>query len=127
MCSFDHVPVSLSRFGVRAFGLSYVCRLLSFGTRHSTTQRPDMDGRETWQQESRVDRRLIRVEEAAQALSLGRSKTWELISSGELPTVRIGRAVRVPVRALDEWLQDQDNKKAGALKPAPTDSKAGKR
>ncbi|MGH7776551.1 MAG: helix-turn-helix domain-containing protein, partial [Candidatus Dormibacterales bacterium] len=43
---------------------------------------------------------LLRVEEAADRLSLGRSKVYELIREGRLPVVHIGRSVRVPVRSL---------------------------
>ena len=47
---------------------------------------------------------LLRAEEVAEALGLGRSKVYELMASGELPTVRIGRAVRVPAEALRDWV-----------------------
>lgn len=47
---------------------------------------------------------LLRVEEAAKYLSLGRSKTYELIQAGELPAVRIGRSVRVSTAGLKAWL-----------------------
>jgi excisionase family DNA binding protein len=47
-----------------------------------------------------VDKLLLKVEEAADALSLGRSKTWELIQRNELPTVKIGRSTRVPAAAV---------------------------
>ena len=40
---------------------------------------------------------LLKVEAAAKLLSLGRTKTYALIASGELPVIRVGRAVRVPV------------------------------
>jgi excisionase family DNA binding protein len=46
------------------------------------------------------DKLLYTVPEAAAVLSLGDSKTWELISSGELESVRIGRARRIPRDAL---------------------------
>lgn len=48
---------------------------------------------------------LLTVEEAARALSLGRSKTYALLASGALPVVRIGRSVRVPAAALREWAE----------------------
>ena len=54
-----------------------------------------------------MDKLLLKVEEAADLLSLGRSKVWQLIQDGRLETVRIGRARRVPyaaVRALVEQL-----------------------
>lgn len=52
--------------------------------------------------ESRV---VVSVEQAAQQLGLGRSKTWELVRTGELRSVRAGRRVLVPVSALESFLQ----------------------
>ncbi len=51
------------------------------------------------------ERLLLTVEEAAQRLGIGRSFAWELVRRGELPSVRLGRLVRIPVGALDEWIQ----------------------
>jgi excisionase family DNA binding protein len=51
------------------------------------------------------DKLLFTVPEAAQVLSLGDSKTWELIAAGELESVRIGRARRVPRDALDRYVE----------------------
>jgi excisionase family DNA binding protein len=50
-----------------------------------------------------VDKLLLRIEEAAEALSLGRSKTYELIQDGRLRVVKIGRATRVPVDAVRDF------------------------
>ena len=44
---------------------------------------------------------LLRVSEAAALLSLGRSKTYELIETGKLPAVRLDGALRVPRAAID--------------------------
>lgn len=48
---------------------------------------------------------LLRVEEAARMLRLGRATVYMLVSRGELPSVRIGRAVRVPAEALRRWIE----------------------
>jgi excisionase family DNA binding protein len=48
---------------------------------------------------------LLRADEVAKLLAFGRSKTYELMASGQLPVVRVGRAVRVPRAALDEWVR----------------------
>lgn len=48
---------------------------------------------------------LVSVEEAARALGLGRSKTYELIAEGALETVHIGRAARVPVDAIATFVE----------------------
>jgi excisionase family DNA binding protein len=52
-------------------------------------------------------RLLLRVDEVAAMLSLGRSKTYELIAIGVLPAVRLGRSIRVPAEALQRWLEAQ--------------------
>jgi excisionase family DNA binding protein len=54
-----------------------------------------------------MDAILIRAEEAGKLLGLGRSKIYEMLASGELPVVRVGRSVRVPVEALREWVSRQ--------------------
>ncbi len=47
---------------------------------------------------------LLKVETAADRLSIGRSKAWELVSAGELRTVRIGRSVRVPATEVEAFV-----------------------
>ncbi|MGA8725432.1 MAG: excisionase family DNA-binding protein [Acidimicrobiales bacterium] len=47
---------------------------------------------------------LLTVEEAAERLSIGRTKAFELIAKGELESVMIGRARRVPVQALEPFV-----------------------
>lgn len=47
---------------------------------------------------------LLRPEDAARLLSIGRSKLYALLAAGELPTIRIGRSVRVPRRGLEAWI-----------------------
>ena len=41
-------------------------------------------------------RLLLRPAEVAESLGIGRSKVYELISSGQLPSIRIGGSLRVP-------------------------------
>lgn len=53
-----------------------------------------------------VEPMLLRVDEVARALSLGRSKVYELIASGELPSITIGAARRVPLDALRAWIAE---------------------
>jgi excisionase family DNA binding protein len=48
---------------------------------------------------------LVKVAEAAEMLSLGRSKCYAMVQAGLIPSVRIGGAVRVPVHALNAWLE----------------------
>ena len=54
-----------------------------------------------------MERLLLKPTEAAEVIGLGRSKTYELISKGLIPSVRIGKSVRVPVAALRNWVEQQ--------------------
>ena len=48
---------------------------------------------------------LLRAEDVAKLLSLGRSRVYQLMTSGELPTVRIGsRLLRVEADTLKRWI-----------------------
>lgn len=50
---------------------------------------------------------LIRVAEAAKLLSVSKSTAYQLAAAGVIPTVRIGRAVRVPLSELRAWVRRQ--------------------
>lgn len=54
-----------------------------------------------------MERLLLRPVEAAEAIGVGRSKMYELLAKGELPSIRIGGSVRVPVDALRNWIDRQ--------------------
>jgi excisionase family DNA binding protein len=60
---------------------------------------------------------LLSIPQAGKALGIGRSKIYELISDGELETVHIGRAVRLPVDTVETFvrnLRQQPPRKPGA-------------
>jgi excisionase family DNA binding protein len=48
---------------------------------------------------------LYRVSEAAEACSLGRTKTYELIQRGLLKSVRVDGVLRVPASALQGFVE----------------------
>lgn len=48
---------------------------------------------------------LYRVNEAAEACSIGRTKLYELVNRGALRTVRIDGAVRIPVSSVEEFIR----------------------
>jgi excisionase family DNA binding protein len=66
------------------------------------------------QTEAPTQRLLLRIPEAAKALGLGRTKLYELITAGELPVIRVGRAVRVSVTALQKWVEEQGKQQLSA-------------
>ena len=52
---------------------------------------------------------LLKASEVADRLSIGRATAYEMMAAGVLPTVRIGRAVRVPARSLEIWIEEQQH------------------
>ncbi len=56
-----------------------------------------------------MEKLFIKPKEAAEVLCLGRSKIYELIADGTIPSVRIGKSIRVPVKELLEWVKRQSN------------------
>jgi excisionase family DNA binding protein len=61
---------------------------------------------------------LLKPDEVAQALAIGRSKAYALISDGIIPSVRLQGAVRVPVDLLRAWITKQ-------VKAAPEEGTTG--
>lgn len=53
-----------------------------------------------------VPARLVSVEAAAAALGIARTSCYDLISTGRLRSVTVGRRRLVPVQALDEFVQN---------------------
>lgn len=53
---------------------------------------------------------LLRPKRAFELLDISRSTGYAMLASGELPSVRIGRAVRVPVDELKAWIRRQTEK-----------------
>ncbi len=49
----------------------------------------------------------LKVPEVAEVLRIARSRAYELVGSGEIPSIRIGRSVRVSRRELDRWLESR--------------------
>lgn len=51
---------------------------------------------------------LLSIPEVAKTLGLGWTKVYELIASEGLPVVRFGRAVRVSVASLQQWIEQRE-------------------
>ena len=49
----------------------------------------------------------LRAEEVARRLRVGRSTAYKMMASGELPTIRIGRLLRVPLEDLRRWMEQR--------------------
>lgn len=51
----------------------------------------------------------LSVPQVAELLSIGRNTAYELVRSRQIRSVRIGRSIRVPRSALDEYLNAPTN------------------
>jgi excisionase family DNA binding protein len=51
------------------------------------------------------NRRTVTVDEAAQILGVGRNRAYELVHSGELRGIRIGRRWLIPFEAIEEFIE----------------------
>ena len=51
-------------------------------------------------------RPFLTVPEVAQLIGASPERTYALVSSGRIPSVRFGRRVRIPRPAFDAWISD---------------------
>lgn len=51
-------------------------------------------------------RLLLRVREASELCGMPASTGYALVASGEWPTVRNGRAIRIPTAGLLRWIEE---------------------
>lgn len=54
-----------------------------------------------------MEKLLLTTKEAREVLSLNRTRMYEMLAAGEIPSIRIGRAIRIPVKALEQWIEQQ--------------------
>lgn len=50
---------------------------------------------------------LLTIDEAREILRVGRNVMYELIRSGGVPHIKIGKQIRIPLRELEEWVKNQ--------------------
>jgi excisionase family DNA binding protein len=55
----------------------------------------------------RLERILLKPEEAALALGISRAKLYALLAAGVLPSIRLGASLRIPTAALAAWVNEQ--------------------
>jgi excisionase family DNA binding protein len=48
---------------------------------------------------------LVTVDQVAKMLSIGRTAAWELVRKHKIRSVKIGRTRRVPISAIQEYVQ----------------------
>ena len=54
-----------------------------------------------------TERLLLTIPEVAVRMGLGRSLVYQLVMSGDIPSIKLGRARRVPAKALDQFIEER--------------------
>ena len=73
----------------------------------SSSERPEIPA-----PRANIERVLLTVEEAAERLNIGRTRMFDLVKSGDLESVQIGRLRRIHLDALERFarhLQQEQN------------------
>ena len=67
---------------------------------------------------------LLKIPEVMARLAVGQTKVYELMSSGELRSVKVGRARRVPSDDLERFMAELDDSRPNLRLHAPRRSTA---
>lgn len=51
--------------------------------------------------------KLMKPEEVAEYLGVSLSQAYKLMGSGRIPTLRIGRSLRTPLKVLEAWIENR--------------------
>jgi excisionase family DNA binding protein len=57
-----------------------------------------------------IERAWFSYKEAHGYAGIGRTKLWELVSSGQLQAAKVGRSVKISKTSLEEYLRSRDYK-----------------
>ena len=62
--------------------------------------------KDTWRgrQSSEPERRFYRAREIAEVMGISKAEVYRRIACGEIASVRLGRAICIPVEAMQEWI-----------------------
>ena len=62
--------------------------------------------------EEKTPSRLLNAQDIAVALSIGLSTVYLLLERGELPSIRIGRSIRIRPEDLEEFIESKSQRQA---------------
>ena len=65
-----------------------------------------------------MDKLLLKPSEVGQVLGIGRSLVYGLIAQGVIPSVRLGRTIRVPKDSLEKWINDEEKARRHGKSPS---------
>lgn len=54
-----------------------------------------------------IQKQTYSVPEAAKILGIGRSLAYEIAAAGQIPTIRIGKRILIPIAGLEKFLSGE--------------------
>ena len=53
-----------------------------------------------------MEKLLLKPAEVCAVVGVGKSKVYELLAAGVIPSVRVGKSVRIPAARLRRWVEE---------------------
>ena len=60
-----------------------------------------------------MENELLNLSEVMKILSVSRQKIYMMANNNEIPIIRIGRNIKVPRRALEQWIEKNTKASVG--------------
>ncbi|HIT72517.1 MAG TPA: helix-turn-helix domain-containing protein [Candidatus Fimicola cottocaccae] len=57
------------------------------------------------------DKLTLTVKEMSKILGIGANKAYQLTKIEDFPTIRLGTKILIPVKGLNEWIENQSKQK----------------
>ena len=103
----SYIPISGNPATDRAlFGLEQILWEIAQGAVDREVPREQIETRPA-EVMTEPQRLVLKPSEVAEALAVSRGTVYEMIRRGEIPSIRMGRNVRVPRKALERWLVER--------------------
>lgn len=107
---------------------SYVHRAIMYETVQLCCKRTGLyHADHTKEMEANRLKAFYKVPEVQQILNMGRTKVYELIRSGVIPSVDIDGNIRIPVEALEKWIKRKVESSTTQTPQESDDDRAPKR
>ncbi len=60
-----------------------------------------------------IENKLLKADQLANILNISRSKAYQLMRNGEIPTITIGKNVRVSQKDLEDYIEQNRSNNGG--------------
>ncbi len=54
----------------------------------------------------------LKPAEVAEMLSISRNRVYELVQTKQIPSIRFGKSIRIPTKALEQWIYEHQSAKS---------------